>query len=655
MSFPGISFFADADIDVPGQQSRNPASRPADNSPDSKPSKLPQESLNEFWDGLITKTPGKIFQVFPRSLYANLLPPTKPEGVASKKWAAASYEEAAQECRESVRRIVRECERTNEKFTDPDFDIENDPKRNCLDGLRVPTAPGSDDVEGGRNAVGAGSLRDALRTLVQSKVLGTNTSVSLDLSALQRALEDTDSDSDDGQMDPATVHRVDYIFDNPAFLVDGFSSSDVQQGRIGDCWWVAAVATLCSMPELAEKVCVERNAECGIYGFVFYRDGEWVSTVVDDNLYLRLAQPFQMLLFVPRYELIVGCSDRDFDAIGDIYDATGEKERKYKERYQSGSEALYFAQCADPNEIWLPLLEKAYAKIHGDYDAIRGGDSGEAVEDMTGGVSTTVFTNRILSKEKLWQELLNVNKDFIFAASSPGWGTDRQARQGVVLNHAYSILKAVEVVGEDDKKVRLVLIRCVTPHLTNFALIITDIVVRNPWGKRARDGIGEWNGSWSDGSKEWTPYWIKKLNYRFGDDGEFWMSYNDLCRKFVTLHRTRLFGNEWVVVQQWTSVNVSWVSGYMTTKFAIEIKKGGTVVIVLSQVRELTVASADSSLILSNLLQYSSTAGISGASRASIPSIYNFCSKQKTQNLGNMLCERVQLNSRGLIDPSPQR
>lgn len=145
--------------------------------------------------------------------------------------------------------------------------------------------------------------------------------------------------------------------------------------------------------------------------------------------------------------------------MGDTYDASGDKERRYKERYQTGSEALYFAKCADQNEIWLPLLEKAYAKVHGDYDAIQGGWSGEAVEDMTGGVTTALMTDRILSKDKLWQELLTVNESFLFAASSPGWGTDREARQGMALNHAYSILRAVEAVGEDDKKVRLVLIR----------------------------------------------------------------------------------------------------------------------------------------------------------------------------------------------------
>jgi hypothetical protein len=78
---------------------------------------------------------------------------------------------------------------------------------------------------------------------------------------------------------------------------------------------------------------------------------------------------------------------------------------------------------------------------------------------------------------------------------------------------------------------------------------------------------------------------MKKLNHRFGDDGEFWMSYADLCRKFETLHRTRLFDENWFIVQQWTSVAVSYVSGYLTTKFVIELKQAGTVVIVLSQVR----------------------------------------------------------------------
>ena len=51
-------------------------------------------------------------------------------------------------------------------------------------------------------------------------------------------------------------------------------------------------------------------------------------------------------------------------------------EEEYRKAYQAGSRALYFAQCSSENETWLPLLEKAYAKTHGDYNAIQGGFTG---------------------------------------------------------------------------------------------------------------------------------------------------------------------------------------------------------------------------------------------------------------------------------------
>jgi hypothetical protein len=94
---------------------------------------------------------------------------------------------------------------------------------------------------------------------------------------------------------------------------------------------------------------------------------------------------------------------------------------------------------------------------------------------------------------------------------------------------------------------------------------------------------------------------MQKLNYRFGDDGIFWMSFDDMLRNFSNLQRTRLFDKGWTVTQQWTSVNVSWVTGYLNTKFSVEIKKPGPVVFVLSQVRQLIFSPPCSYLHLTSL------------------------------------------------------
>ncbi|KAK3387482.1 calpain family cysteine protease [Podospora didyma] len=555
--------------------------------------KTPQELVSEFWDKFFAKKPGRVTSIFPRSLYATLLPPSQPRGASSARNAAESYEAAAKECREKVKRIIRECNRTNEKFTDPDFDIESDNNNNCLNGLVREDWSGLFSDSGDSTSVSAGQLKSSLDTLVDSNVLGPGGSVPLDpgvvrgyindsnpfaflfgeatraaktggnvhgsLEAVQKALKSANGENGNSAKpkprssdrfkvscgewyDPGSIHRLDWIFDSPQFTVDGYAASDIKQGGNGDCWWLASVATIAHRKDLMDKVCVIRDEEIGVYGFVFYRDGEWISTVIDDNLYLTAA---------------------DFDYYGDTYDSTGKRAREHKQRYQTGSEALYFAKCEDKNETWLPLLEKAYAKVHNDYEAISGGYPGEAVEDMTGGVTTTVASNRVLKKDKLWRELVNSDGEFVFALSALGTGWDWK-KGGLALGHAYSILGATEEVGEEGEKVRLVRIR-------------------NPWGERASNGIGEWNGPWSDGSKEWTPYWLKKLNHKFGDDGIFWMSYKDVLDTFMFLHRTRLFDEKWTVVQQWASVNVGWVAGYLNTKFIVEVKKAGTVVIVLAQ------------------------------------------------------------------------
>ena len=183
----------------------------------------------------------------------------------------------------------------------------------------------------------------------------------------------------------------------------------------------------------------------------------------------------------------------------------------------------------------------------------------EGIEDLTGGVTTEFLSSDILDKDLFWkEEMMKVNTDFLFGCATglfdywQGEWVDNN-RKDIVAAHAYSILEAREIKGE-----RL-------------------LKLRNPWGKM------EWKGRWSDGSEQWTPEWMELLDHRFGDDGVFWISYKDLLKKYQNFDRTRLFGPEWSVTQQWTSVDVPWAADYNDTKFTVTVTKDTPIVIVLSK------------------------------------------------------------------------
>lgn len=256
-------------------------------------------------------------------------------------------------------------------------------------------------------------------------------------------------------------------------------------------------------------------------------------------------------------------------------------EKEFRESLRKGSNALYFASCKDSNETWLPLLEKAYAKAHGDYQAIEGGFAGEGIEDLTGGIATYIVSEDVLDKDKLWSELLEVNDKFLFGCGSrQGRDNDPADEEGFVRGHAYTVLSAREItkpaniIAEEERAaLKLGRKRRAKEADGNLRLL----KLRNPWGSQ------EWNGAWSDGSKEWTPDVMKELDHTFGDDGIFWISYKDFLKFYPEIDRIRLIGPEWTVTQQWTAVSVPWTADYLDTSFSLEVTKAGPVVLILSQ------------------------------------------------------------------------
>ncbi len=177
------------------------------------------------------------------------------------------------------------------------------------------------------------------------------------------------------------------------------------------------------------------------------------------------------------------------------------------------------------------------------------------IEDLTGGTTTKIYTKDILSKNRLWEDgLYKVNDEFLFGCATHSLDDPHiEGRDGIYGDHAYSILRA-ECYGEE----RL-------------------LMVMNPWGH------AEWNGPWSDGSSQWTAEAIKDLGHVFGDDGVFWIRFQDFLRKFEVLYQTRLFTADWNITQLWTRLVVPWAGHYDDLKFKIVIAKTAPAVVVLSQ------------------------------------------------------------------------
>ncbi|XP_018368106.1 PREDICTED: calpain-A-like isoform X4 [Trachymyrmex cornetzi] len=263
------------------------------------------------------------------------------------------------------------------------------------------------------------------------------------------------------------------IVDDPQLFVEGFSRFDVQQGELGDCWLLAAVANLTMHSNLFFQIVPEDQSfeenYAGIFHFRFWQYGRWVDVVIDDRL--------------PT--------------------CRGE---------------LVYLNSAEKNEFWSALLEKAYAKLHGSYEALKGGTTCEAMEDFTGGVTEMYQMDE--TPPNLFNILLKASErnSLLGCSIEPDPNVlEAETPQGLIRGHAYSItrVKNVEI------------------QMPNRYGTIPLVRLRNPWGNEA-----EWNGPWSDQSPEWRfipDHEKEELGLTFDMDGEFWMSFQDFTRHFTQL------------------------------------------------------------------------------------------------------------------------
>ena len=62
-----------------------------------------------------------------------------------------------------------------------------------------------------------------------------------------------------------------------------------------------------------------------------------------------------------------------------------------------------YGHSGEISEMWVSLIEKAFAKTRGCYERLNGGNTSEAMVDLTGGVSEKFNLNVIEPDDNFWK------------------------------------------------------------------------------------------------------------------------------------------------------------------------------------------------------------------------------------------------------------
>lgn len=236
---------------------------------------------------------------------------------------------------------------------------------------------------------------------------------------------------------------------------EGVTPDDIDQSALGNCYWLAAAASLAEVPGRIEAIFLSKdNAQSpnGIYAVNLHPFGMPHTVIVDDYLPLKKN--------------------------GDGYRPE-------------------FAQMGNDQSIWVAILEKAFAKLHGNYAHLAGGSSNMAMQNIIGGpVGTRDHKQDNATEEDinaLFTELQAMdNANHMFTAGSA------RTDHGMVGGHAYSVL-GVHTLSTGARLVKM----------------------RNPWGSE------RYRGDWSRDSALWNEQLKREVDEKGQNDGTFFMSIED--------------------------------------------------------------------------------------------------------------------------------
>ncbi|KAF1759474.1 hypothetical protein GCK72_015941 [Caenorhabditis remanei] len=203
------------------------------------------------------------------------------------------------------------------------------------------------------------------------------------------------------------------------FYKNGWSVYDnawpfhVTQGRLGDCWLVAAIMCLARRKDLLEHILPEKEytRDCGIVQVRLFVDGKWEVIKIDYHI------------------------PQDDGRMRFLRNST--------------------------NQLWAALIEKAYAKVLGTYGHLVGGHSNNAFRVFTGSHGRRIPFTKDADPDKMWEDFIRYySSNSLMAAATPNFEKDSEGEKlyenvGIDNNHAYPMLDFQEIDGGRHRLIQL--------------------------------------------------------------------------------------------------------------------------------------------------------------------------------------------------------
>ena len=343
-----------------------------------------------------------------------------------------------------------------------------------------------------------------------------------------------------------------------------------------DHYLTGAAALLATSPlPLIEDVFgsgVDDFKKYGLYTCRFYKNGKWADVVCDTRLPCIAAEQRALLMpdFSTTQSRASAATSSSSDPRGGGGGGGGPASAPGGDAPSGGGMRPCYGSGSDISELYMPFLLKAYAKLHGCYEAVHKGSIAEALVDLTGGSCDKIALHsekvRKLQEDGiLWDDFVSfMRPNFVVGASADGVGGDvASAQQQQQHHHGAGDTSGEPLDGSKPRAGGLLpkraygVVAC--REVSSSAGELRLVKVRNPWSRES-DG---WQGDWSNGSTMWDDYpevftqlseaGLIPAGAQMGGDARaagpatFWMTFDDFCRHFSKAYVCRIFPDD----QQW--------------------------------------------------------------------------------------------------------